>query len=80
MKIQYHGTSTVDIPGHDDVQPGDIVDVTDEVGASLLAAGCSFDSAGELVAAPPDPLWSQVTTSKKAAAAAAEPAAPEKEG
>lgn len=94
MKIQYHGTSTVDIPGHADVQPGDIVDVTDKVGAGLLAAGCSFDSAGELVAAPPDPLWSPAPTSnrastrgssprsagKKAAAAAAEPAAPEKEG
>jgi len=56
MKIQYHGTSAVDVPGHDNVQPGDVIDVTDEVGASLLGAGTAYPDDGAPVA-PRSPLW-----------------------
>lgn len=56
MKIQFHGTSAVDIPGHDNVEPGAVVDVTDEVGASLLAAGTAYPSEGAPVPAEA-PLW-----------------------
>ena len=56
MKIQFHGTSAVDIPGHDDVQPGQVVDVTDEVGSSLLAAGTAYPDDGAPVPARA-PLW-----------------------
>jgi hypothetical protein len=57
MKIQYCGSDAVDIPGHDDVQPGQVVEVADEVGASLLAAGSSFAADGT-VSPPANPLWS----------------------
>ena len=56
MKIQFHGTSAVDVPGHDDVQPGDVIDVADEVGASLLAAGTAYPDEGAPVPAAA-PLW-----------------------
>jgi len=46
MKIQYNGASAVDVPGHDDVQPGAVIDVADEVGASLLAAGTAYPDDG----------------------------------
>ena len=39
MKLRYQGTSAVDIAGHHDVQPGAIVDVTDDQGHALLLAG-----------------------------------------
>ncbi|MDO8391060.1 MAG: hypothetical protein Q7V57_11270 [Actinomycetota bacterium] len=58
MKIRYNGTSAVDIPGHDDVQPGQAVDVDDLVGESLLLAGHAHTDTGEVIA-PPDPLWSR---------------------
>lgn len=56
MKITYHGSSPVDIPGVDNVQPGSTVDVDDTVGASLLAAGTSIADDGTTVA-PDKPLW-----------------------
>lgn len=56
MKIQYYGTSAVDIHGHDNVQPGDVIDVADEVGASLLAAGTAYPDEGAPVPAAA-PLW-----------------------
>lgn len=56
MKIQYHGTSAVDVPGHDNVQPGDVIEVADEVGASLLAAGTAYPDEGAPVPAAA-PLW-----------------------
>lgn len=57
MKIQFHGHTTVDIPGVDGVEPGDVVEVDDEVGASLLSAGTSFDDDGNVVGSPEDPMW-----------------------
>ncbi len=75
MKIQYHGTSAVDVPGHDDVQPGDVIEVPDEIGESLLGAGASHsvDDDGNPVVTPPDkPLWTttkaKVTDREKRAA------------
>lgn len=56
MKIQYHGTSAADVPGHDNVQPGEVIDVTDEIGASLLASGTAYPDDGPPVP-PPVPLW-----------------------
>lgn len=78
MKIQYRGADAVDIPGHDDVQPGQVVEVTDAVGTSLLAAGTSYDPDGQVVAAPSDPLWS--TPTKKSTTPIEPAVAPEKEG
>ena len=57
MKIRFNGTSAVDVPGADDVQPGDVVDLADEVAVSLLGAGCSIDAEGVTTPAA-DPLWS----------------------
>ena len=56
MKVQYHGTDAVDVPGHDNVQPGDVIDVADEVGTSLLAAGTAYPDEGPPVP-PRSPLW-----------------------
>jgi len=67
MKIQFCGTSAVDIPGVDDVQPGEVVEVADEVGASLLTAGASFADDGSITPAE-SPLW-VVPQSTKAAKA-----------
>lgn len=58
MKIQFHGDSAVDIPGIDGVQPGQVVDVPDEVGESLLLAGASFADDGPPIL-PAAPLWSR---------------------
>lgn len=68
MLLKYLGTHPVDIPGHDYVAPGAVVDVADEVGASLLVAGASFADSGELVALPENPLWeaAKAPASKKA--------------
>lgn len=72
MKLQYKGTSAVDIATHDNVQPGDVIKVADELGEALLRAGHTFpdttyDDDGnpvEVESTPPDhPLW--VKTSKK---------------
>lgn len=68
MRITYHGTDVVDIPGRDNVQPGETVEVDNDVGASLLAAGSSIADDGTITA-PAKPLW---TASK--AKTAAEPA------
>lgn len=65
MKIQYNGASAVDVPGHDDVQPGAVIDVADEVGASLLAAGTAYPDDGAPIA-PSAPLW-RVPAAKKVA-------------
>lgn len=66
MKIQYNGTDAVDIPGVDGVEPGSIVEVDDEVGASLLLAGTSIDADGVKVA-PVKPLWTAPKNIKPAA-------------
>lgn len=56
MKVHYQGTSPVDIAGHDDVQPGAVVDVPTEQGNALLLAGTSIDAEGHQT--PPEaPLW-----------------------
>lgn len=75
MKIQYNGTGAVDIPGHDEVLPGQIVEVDDAVGESLLTAGTSYPTKGKAVP-PADPLWS--IPSKKAAPADESPAVAKK--
>ena len=62
MKIQHHGTDAVDVPGHDAVQPGAVIEVPDEVGASLLAAGTAYPDDGPPIP-PVSPLWR--TPSKK---------------
>lgn len=67
MKIRYQGESPVDIPGRDDVNPGDIIDVDDELAAGLLVAGTSYPDDGPPVP-PASPLWVRADT--KAAKAA----------
>lgn len=62
MKLQYHGMSPVDIAGHENVQPGDVVDVDKDLAASLLLAGCSIDDDGNVTPADP-PLWAAVKKS-----------------
>lgn len=76
MKIQYNGTSAVDIPGHDEVQPGQVVEVDDAVGESLLLAGHGFADDGTVVAQPDAPLWSRPGRNVPVSS---EPAAAEKE-
>ena len=39
VKIKYQGIGAVDIDGHDGVNPGDTVDVSDELAARLCANG-----------------------------------------
>lgn len=58
MKIQYNGSDVVDIPGVDDVQPGQVVEVAEHVGASLLTAGATFADDGTPIM-PAHPLWSR---------------------
>lgn len=58
MKIQFHGDSAVDIPGVDGVQPGQVVEVADPVGESLLLAGATFAADGTPTL-PDHPLWSR---------------------
>ena len=56
MKIQFNGDSAVDIPGIDGVQPGQMVEVADPVGESLLLAGATFAADGTPIL-PDAPLW-----------------------
>ena len=77
MKIQFHGTSAVDVPGHDNVQPGDVIDVPDEVGASLLAAGTSYPDEGAPVP-PVAPLWRSPARKATSTPTETAEAAPEK--
>ena len=56
MKIQFNGSGAVDVPGHDDVQPGAVIDVDDDTGRSLLAAGTSYPDDGPPVP-PESPQW-----------------------
>lgn len=72
MKIQFNGSSAVDVPGHDGVEPGQVIDVADEVGVSLLAAGTAYPDDGKPVA-PDKPLWTPA--GKKTAEAGKEGAA-----
>lgn len=58
MKIKYNGTDAVDIDGVDDVQPGQVVEVAEHVGASLLLAGASFADDGTPTL-PAAPLWTR---------------------
>lgn len=60
MKIRYLGQSAVHIDGHDDVQPGDVVDVSHELGELLLFAGSNVDDDG-VVTPPVSPLWEAVS-------------------
>lgn len=71
MYIQYLGDRAVSIPGHDRVEPGDIVDVDDVVGASLLMAG-GQDRDGEVIV--DTPLWAAPSTSPTVPAAPPPPA------
>lgn len=53
MRIKYRGRDPkdrqpVDIPGADGVAPGDVVDVDEAVGVSLLAAGASHHDNGDV--------------------------------
>lgn len=53
MLIKYRGRDPkdrqpVDIPGADGVAPGDVVDVDEAVGVSLLAAGASHHDNGDV--------------------------------
>lgn len=58
MKIQFNGTSAVLAPGTDDVvEPGDVIDVAADIGASLLTAGTAYPADGPPVP-PESPLWS----------------------
>ena len=57
MKIQFNGDSAVDIPGIDGVDPGQVVEVPQHVGESLLLAGATFADDGTPIPAV-DPLWS----------------------
>ncbi len=57
MRIQYNGESAVDIPGVSEVEHGDVIDVDDEVGESLLVAGTAHPDEGDPIK-PKDPLWS----------------------
>jgi hypothetical protein len=66
VKITYHGGSPVDIVAHDNVQPGQTVEVSDEVGAALLFAGSEVAEDGT-VTPPAVPLWTAATTAAKAA-------------
>lgn len=73
MKIRYNGPFAVDIKGHDNVQPGQTVDVSDELGASLLLAGCSVVDGKPI--APASPVWSRAgKTATTADTTTAEPA------
>lgn len=56
MKIQYNGSDLVDIPGVDEVQPGQVVEVAEHVGESLLLAGATFAADGTPIL-PVAPLW-----------------------
>lgn len=69
MKIKYSGPFAVDIPGHDNVEPGQTVDVSDELAASLLAASVWTRTGKPATTADPTPT----------AAPATEPADAEKE-
>lgn len=63
MKVTFHGSSAVDIAGHDGVEPGATVEVSDEVGEQLLLAGSSIDADGR-VTPPAQPLWSRASGGK----------------
>lgn len=80
MKIRYNGSSAVLAPSTDDeVQPGDVIDIADDIAATLLIAGYSFDNNGAQVAVPDNPIWSLPAT-VKAPKGANVPAEPVKEG
>ena len=75
MKICYLGTSAVDILGRDRVEPLEVIEVSDELGASLLTAGATFTTAdGVVTMVPPAaPLWravDQIVADVRAASAA----------
>ena len=70
MKIQFNGTGAVDVPGADDVQPGEIVELAESVAVSLLAAGSSVDADGVVTPAA-HPLWSLPPKPKTETTAAA---------
>lgn len=77
MRITFNGSSAVDIEGHDNVEPGATVEVSDELGECLLMAGSSIDSDGN-VTPPADPLWTR--DGKKSKPEPAAPAVPPVEG
>lgn len=75
MKICYLGTSAVDILGRDRVEPLEVIEVSDELGASLLTAGATFTTADGVVTMVPAaaPLWravDQLVADVRAASAA----------
>ena len=64
MKIQFNGSSAVDIDGHDGVEPGAVVDVPDALAAQLLAAGTEYPTDGAPIP-PTAPLWTVATKPTK---------------
>lgn len=58
MKLQYNGTFPVDIPGREGVNPGDVIDLPDDLAASLLLAGHSIED-GKVIASPDSPVWTR---------------------
>jgi hypothetical protein len=66
VKITYNGGAPVDIAAHDNVQPGQTVEVSDAVGAALLLAGSQVADDGTITP-PAAPLWTAATTAAKAA-------------
>lgn len=77
MRLKYQGDAAVDIAVRDGVEPGEVVDVPDELAERLLFAGCQVDADGTVTAAAA-PLWVRADTTK-AAKTATEPAAAGKE-
>jgi hypothetical protein len=76
VRIQFNGDQPVDIPGVDEVQPGQTVEVSDAVGESLLTAGCSFADDGTPVeAVAGSALWT-LPAKKSAPAATPTPVVP----
>lgn len=56
MKVQFCGSSAVDIDGHTNVEPGAVIEVPVELGEQLLFAGSSVDADGT-VTSPETPTW-----------------------
>lgn len=65
MKIKFCGVSAVDIAGHDGVEPGDVVDVPEELAERLLFAGSQVLDDGTVVP-PVEPVWVKANKDKAA--------------
>lgn len=76
MKLRFNGTSPVLAPGTEVViNPGDVVELPDDVAESLLGAGAAHgvdDTGAPTVTPAVDPLWSRPKTEKHLAGSATE--------